>query len=285
MNIKVIEHILKNKWVYSITTIACILISLITYTSIPKEYSSIAYVFATNSYSPTKVLTEPNAGSQDDALRYGDKESIEQTLQLFSSNDIKLNIIKKYNLAGYWNVNETDAYKLFEKWDKDVKINITGLISIKIQVYNKDPKTANDMANSIIMEADELKLKLNQKTVQSTINILGERLKDELNAILNADLNLTNMDSAFAANRMAIGQKLSKNDSKKLLEIYYKYMDAKVNLNKSLPASFVISKPITNSGEQRPRFLLLLTIITLSTLVLEFFIISTLEKINNKSHG
>jgi hypothetical protein len=285
MNIQVIEHILKYKWVYSITTIACILISLITYKSIPKEYSSIAFVFATNSYSPTKVLTEPNAGSQDDALRYGDKESIEQTLQLFSSNDIKLKVIKKHNLASYWGINEIEAFKLFEKWDQDVKLNITGLISIKIQVFNKDPKIANDITNDIILEADDLKLNMNQKTVQSTINILGQRLKEELNALLSLDLNMTNLDSAFSTNRFALGQKLSKNDNKKLLEIYYKYMDAKVNLNKSLPASFVISKPITNSGEQRPRFIILLAIITLSTLILEFFIITTIEKINNKSHG
>ncbi len=282
MNLLAITHILKYKWIYIITLFACFAISYITYKSIPKEYSSVAYVFATNSYSPTKVLTEPNAGSQDDALRFGDKESIEQTLQLFLSNDIKLNLIEKYDLAAYWDVKKSETYKLLEKWDQDVKVNITGLVSIKIQAYNTDAKLACNIVNDIISYADSLKLVMNKKTVQSTLDILQTRLTSELSLVLNHTVKPNEIDSAFSHTRFNVLEKLNKNDSKRLLEIYYKYQDAKINLDKSFPASFTISKPIENSGEQRPRFIILLIFITLSTLVLEFFIITTRENINNK---
>jgi hypothetical protein len=282
MSIQAFQHIMRYKWVYLLTFFACGLVSIITYKSLTKEYSSIAHVFATNSLSPSKVLTEPNAGSQDDALRYGDKESIEQTLQLFLSNDLKLDLIKKYQLAKYWDVNETEVYKLFEKWDQDVKINITGLISIKIQVYHADPQIANAIAIDIINGADKIKRSVNEKTLNSTLLLLSNRLKEELTSVLNITFRDDKIDSIFNANRNVIQQKLSKNDLKRLLEIYYKFKDANANLNQSLPASFVISKPVPNSGEQRPRFILLFALITLSTLLLEFFIITFIEKLNQK---
>jgi hypothetical protein len=286
MSIQTIAHILRNKWIYLSTLLACTIISIITYKSITKEYSSIAYVFATNSFSPTKVLTEPNSGNQDDAIRYGDKESIEQTLQLFLSNDLKLKLIKKYGLAKYWDVKENNAYKLFEKWDQDIKINITGLISIKIQVYHVSQNIANTIANDIILEADQLKQDINSKTLQISLNILKDRLQDELQSVLNVSLDSNNMETVFNANRNKLQQLLSKNDLKRLLEIYYKYKDAKANVKQSLPASFVISKPIENSGEQRPKFIIIFALITLSTLILEFFIITIIEQLNkNKSNG
>jgi hypothetical protein len=286
MSSQTIAHILRNKWIYVLTMVACAIISIITYKSITREYSSIAYVFATNSFSPTKVLTEPNAGSQDDPIRYGDKESIEQTLQLFLSNDLKLKLIKKYNLAKYWDVKESEVYKLLEKWDQDININITGLVSIRIEVYNSSQSIANAIASDIIVEANLIKKEINAKTLQVTLNILRERLTDELQAMLNTPVDSSNLEVIFNANRGKLEQLLSKNDLKRTLEIYYKYKDAKVNIRQSLPASFVISKPVENSGEQRPKFLILFALITISTLILEFIIITIIEKLNkNKSNG
>lgn len=286
MSIQTIVHILRNKWIYLSTLVACSIISLITYKSITKEYSSIAYVFATNSFSPTKVLTEPNAGSQDDPVRIGDKESIEQTLQLFLSNDLKLNIIKKYDLAKYWDVKESEVYKLLEKWDQDIKINITGLISIKIEVYHTSKTTANNIARDIIIEADRIKKEINTKTFQVTLNILSDRLQEELQSILNVPIDSNNLELTFNSNRSKLEQSLSKNDLKRTLEIYYKYKDAKANLKYSLPASFVVSNPFENSGEQRPKFLILFVLITLSTLILVFITITIIEQLHkNKSNG
>ncbi len=286
MSSQTIAHILRNKWIYILTLVACTIISIVTYKSITKEYSSIAYVFATNSFSPTKVLTEPNAGNQDDPVRYGDKESIEQTLQLFLSNDLKLKLIKKYNLAKYWNVKETEVYKLLEKWDQDIKINITGLISIRIEVYNTSQSIANTIASDIILEADLIKKEMNAQTLQVALNILRDRLMDELQSILNMPVDSSNLEAVFNSNRNKLQQLLSKNDLKRTLEIYYKYKDAKANIKQSLPASFVISKPVENSGEQRPKFFILFALITMSTLILEYIIITIIEQLNkNKSNG
>jgi hypothetical protein len=280
MNLDLRAHIIQFRKVYFLTLIACAIISYALFKIIPKEYSTVAYAFATNNLSPTKILTEPNAGNQDDALRYGVEESIEQSLQLFLSNDVKMKVINKYNLADYWGIPKDNTYKLLERWDQDIKISSTALNSLKIQAFHQNAQTANSIVIDIISLADTLKHNINQKMISKTIEILEERLTTELNG-LGLKSAKDSIEIVFNRNRNLIQAKISKNDHKRLMEIYYKWQDAKVNYQLSLPASFLVSKPIANSGEYRPKFLLLFVLITLSALLFEFFIISIIEK--NKS--
>jgi uncharacterized protein involved in exopolysaccharide biosynthesis len=127
-----------------IMVVACVATFVVTL-FIPKEYTSSAVVFATESNSLDDVLRNPQFGFDVEADRL---------IQLLQSRGIRDSIIKKYNLADYYEIDKSDAdwyYWLNKKYEKDITFTKTLFMSVIISARTKDPEMSAKIVNDIIV--------------------------------------------------------------------------------------------------------------------------------------
>lgn len=106
-------------------------------TFVPPKYKSQAIVYPIN--------LEP----------YGTESRTEQLLQLFHGNDIRDSLIIKYNLADVYELTEgKEGFKhnLYSEYNDHVIVSKTNFESVSIEVYDKDPQRAKEMASEMIKQ-------------------------------------------------------------------------------------------------------------------------------------
>ncbi len=126
---------------------------------IPEKFEGevILYPAITNSVSRS-VLTE-QSGLRDDLLSLGGEEHAEQLLQMLQSDPVRDRIIKTYDLMTVYGIDSNGTHKradLYDAYKDHVTFELTKYNSVRIQVMDKVPERAANMANSIASELDSV---------------------------------------------------------------------------------------------------------------------------------
>ncbi len=136
-NSSLLTLLLKWKWHLAIILLIAIILAAIFSSPffITPKFKSVAIVYPAN------------------VSEYSDESETEQMFQMLQSQDITNNVIAKFNLAEHYEIEA--SYKYFQtalnyEYSQNVKINKTPYDAISIEVLDKDPFIAADMANSII---------------------------------------------------------------------------------------------------------------------------------------
>jgi capsular polysaccharide biosynthesis protein len=98
-----------------------------------------------------------NPSSNTDLLEFGQEEQAEQLLQILYSYEIKMRIIKKYNLLKHYDIDSTSKYKmtrLFSQFKNNITFRRNEFMAVEINVLDKDPQYAADIANDIAALVD-----------------------------------------------------------------------------------------------------------------------------------
>jgi LPS O-antigen subunit length determinant protein (WzzB/FepE family) len=122
-------------------------ILLITFISIVVAYVFTLPLFVKPIYKSTAYIYPANLGL------YSEESQTEQMLQYLQSNDIRLYMYKKFNLAKHYKIDTTKKTYMFafdEMYDKKVGISITKYESVEIKVEDYSPDTAKLLVNGII---------------------------------------------------------------------------------------------------------------------------------------
>lgn len=159
---KIYEFILRNLKPLIIIGLAAFIISLVIAIILPSKFRATVVLFPATSESVSKSLLSDNQPTKG-LLNFGTSEEVEQFLQVLYSDDIRKKITKKYDLFNHYNIDTASDYpntQLRKKFENNVSFRRTEFLSIEIEVFDKDPKKAADIANDISDYAD------------STINIM-----------------------------------------------------------------------------------------------------------------
>jgi len=117
----------------------------------PKFKSTvILYPATTNSIS--KALLNENSFDRDDPLAFGEEEDAEQLIQVLYSDDIRDEIIRKYDLMQHYDIDSTSKTKftkLYKKYSDNISFRRTEYMSVEIQVLDTKPEMAAKIANDI----------------------------------------------------------------------------------------------------------------------------------------
>ena len=150
---------------------------------IPKEFKSTSIIFPGRQFSVSKLVIEANAGNQEDYLMFGDADDCEKVLQLLHSDDLKLKLAKRYNLWNRWSIEDTTfaIHWLKLEWNEMISVKRTEFNSIKIEVYDKDPKMAAEIANAVVYYCDTIRKEMNSKITNQVVKIV----KDEFDLTLS----------------------------------------------------------------------------------------------------
>ena len=122
-------------------------ILLITVISIVMAYVFTMPFFVKPIYKSTAYIYPANLGL------YSEESQTEQILQFLQSNDIRLYLYKKFNLAKHYKIDTTKKTHMFafdEVYDKKVGISITKYESVEIKVEDYNQDTAKLLVSGII---------------------------------------------------------------------------------------------------------------------------------------
>lgn len=199
----------------SIIVILAVICSTIVAFVLPVRFKATTIMFASQDNNVAKNLLSDQPYSKD-YLAFGDEKDCEQMLQVIKSSEVMNAIARKYDLMKYWGIPENgpDKYALLKDYYNDnFSFSITEYQSIKVDVYDKDPVMAANMANSVVAYSDSIfKVIVGQRAkaafevvkqqYDSGMNTLAH-MEDSMNffrnlGMLNFDIQLKELTRGYA---------------------------------------------------------------------------------------
>ncbi len=174
--------LIKKKWKHLLIVCSVALVaSLIVSFCIPERYKSSVVLYPANSTSISKTLaTDEN--TEKGLLQFGEKEEVEQMMQMLQSNDIRNRIIEKYNLIEHYRIDPDTKYlytKLYDKYDDNVKISRTEYTSVLVEVLDESPDTAALIANDISKLLDTVYSRMQKERAYRALKIVENAMLEQ----------------------------------------------------------------------------------------------------------
>lgn len=243
--------LIKRKWKHLLIVCSVALItSLIISYCVPERYKSTVVLYPANSTSVSQTLaTDEN--TERGLLQFGEKEEVEQMMQMLQSNDIRNRIIEKYNLIEHYRIDPDTKYlytKLYDKYEDNVKISRTEYTSVKVDVLDESPDTAAMIANDISQLLDTVYARMQRDRAYRAVKIVETAMLEQEALVKNISDSLeklgqlgvievksqTEMYSEQYAIALANGNTSKVNELKSKLDTLAKYGGAHTMLTAQL---------------------------------------------------
>ncbi len=114
------------------------------------------------------------------AMDFGEEEQAEQLIQILQSSRIRNKIVEKFDLYNYYEIKPDESnrnFKLQKNYDKHIKFERTRYGSIIIDVLDKDPVRAADMANYIVKLIDTVKNEIVKERTVPAFEIISRKYR------------------------------------------------------------------------------------------------------------
>lgn len=148
----------RRKMILGITFLG-ILAGLIAAFVIDPLYESEVIMFPAITNSPSKALLSEQATGRDDILALGDEEDSEQLLQILHSDKIRDRVAAAFDLYAVYEIETDNAHRnteLMKAYDRHITFEHTKFSSVRVEVLDKDPLRAAEMANFISDQVDSV---------------------------------------------------------------------------------------------------------------------------------
>jgi len=279
---------------------SCLAAAIVTY-FIPKEYTSGAIVFPTETNSLEDVIRNPQFGYDVEADRL---------IQLLDSRLIRDSIVSKFNLLEYYKIDKSDADwydQLRKKFGKDINFTKTIYMSVIISARSRDPEMSAMMVNEIISLIGKIREKLLKSNVYKAVsalqleyNILKSDM-DSLSGILN-DMTRTRKDiqqylqtekyvslifdkKQMADDAAGKALQLVVNQYNIKLTWFYdvqnKLKNAVLTSQRPLPSVYVIESAVPSYKKSYPKYSINLLIAFTGSFIFISFLLFIMQKIRN----
>ena len=183
-----IVYLWKKKIPLIIITLAAAIISTLVSFTITPLFKSSVVLFPASESPVSKSLLQTNFQDRIGILGFGEEEQLERILQVLHSDDIRDNILEKYNLMEHYEIDPLGHFprtKLYEQYKSSIKFKRTEFNSIIIEVMDADPQMAADIANDISAQVDSTmrRMKMDRamkafELVEREYNLARDRVKE-----------------------------------------------------------------------------------------------------------
>lgn len=122
---------------------------------------------------------------------YGEESLTEQLLQMYQGNDIRDSIIRKFDLAEVYELEKDQEgfkHNLYNEFNDNVVVSRTNYESVKIEVYDKDPVRAKEIAEEMIRQVNFKGRQMQRVKAMEHLEVASQQLeyqKDVLDSINN----------------------------------------------------------------------------------------------------
>jgi len=325
-SIKIYDFVLRNLKPLIFIAILAFTVSLIIAILLPSKYRATVILFPATSESVSKSLISENQTTKG-LLNFGTAEEVEQFLQVLYSDEIRKRLTTKYNLFEHYDIDSTQKYpftRLNKKYQENISFRRTEFLSIEIEVFDKEPKFASDMANDIADFADSTINKMQRERAKQAFALVSNeyfRAIADLNFIQDSlgklrDLGVFNYEAQSEVYSDAYAQAIAKgnkegvreleekfkilakyggayqnfnemvtNETKRISLLKQKYTEAKIDAVQNIPHKFVVSKAEVPEKEYYPiRWLVVLSGV-LSALLFGIIILAFAESLKKKRYS
>lgn len=190
------------KWrkpLFLFTVIAIVLGAIISSpVIITPKFKSIAVVYPTTTNSITQALLVEHNPYKKDVLEFGEELEAERLLQILSSDEMKQTIIAEYDLFSHYEINPNADHAntwMDLAFREHFSFKRTELMSVKIEVLDKDPVKAAAMANRMVDLIDVVIGNVKRERAQQAITILQRRDTELANRLFNINDSLNNLNA------------------------------------------------------------------------------------------
>lgn len=310
----------KRKPIIVITALA-VIISIIVSLSIEEKYKSEVIVFPTSGGSISDDLLATKLIKKE-IMQLGEDVEVERLLQVLKSDDIRNRIIEKYDLLNHYEINDKEKYKqtaLHKKFNKNITIEPTKFMSVKIKVLDKNPETAANIANEICNLIDTVMNNMRKERAFEALKLVEneyislkkhmQELEDSLVKIKNKGIGFDNeykikkLKQSYAKHleignvkKAEVLQKqishLNKNseaylsirdylkfEQEHLANLTSKYAEAKLEVNQNLPNKYIINTAYPAEKKSYPIRWLIVLVSTFSTFITSILLLLLIDKL------
>ena len=286
---------------------------------IPDKFKSTVILFPAPSVSISKSLLSENGSPNSDLLQFGEEDDMERMLQVLNSEAIREKIVTKYNLSDHYGIEKDNPYKrtlLRQEYDDNIQFKKTEFMSVKIEVLDRDPKMAANIANDIAALYDTTMTRMKRVRAEEAFSIIKREYEafqrdvdlkeDSLRKLMalgvndyesQADRLNEALGKAIVEGKTAAAQTLA--EKVKILSDYgtaymslrdnlyrmreqsnllkEKYDQAKVDAEQNLPEKFVVDKAFEAEKKSYPVRWIIVVVATIASLIITLLSIAILE--------
>ncbi|MDX2362498.1 MAG: Wzz/FepE/Etk N-terminal domain-containing protein [Crocinitomicaceae bacterium] len=173
------------------TSIIAVIAVIVSFMMVP-QFKSTAIVFPA---ATSTVSFSEQSNAVASSMDFGEEEQAEQLVQILQSSRIRNRIVDQFNLMEHYEIDLDDDnknYKLGKAWGNHISFTRTRYGSIQIDVWDRDPVLAADIANKIVALIDTVKNEMVQERTKPAFEI-NQRKKLMLET--EKDLILDKLDS------------------------------------------------------------------------------------------
>lgn len=303
----------KRKILLIVSAAAFVISGVIAFLMTP-IYRSTAIVFpAATSTVSFNELRNAKASAMD----FGEEEQAEQLIQILQSSRIRDKVVQRFDLMKHYDIDPNDEnkhYKLVKEYNENILFVRTRYGSIQIDVLDRDPVLAADIANKIVDLIDTVK---NEMVYERTLPAfeINKRKMDQMEAdrknVLNqldslaamgvvplegrANLFAAYIDAKSPEDRAEFKKKIEINlqhgatfdgleyirNEKivKLAELQVSYEQAESDANTKFNHKFVVERAVVADKKDKPKRMIIMILATLGTFIFAVFALLLRDKI------
>lgn len=303
----------KRKILLIVTGSALVISTVIAFLMTP-IYRSTAIVFPA---ATSTVSFSEQRNAKASSMDFGEEEQAEQLIQILQSSRIRDIVVQRFDLMKHYEIDPSDAnkhYKLVKEYNENILFVRTRYGSIQIDVLDRDPKLAAEIANKIVDLIDTVK---NEMVYERTLPAfeINKRKKDQMEADRKmiiaqldslADMGVVPLEgraNLFAAyvdaknpadraefkERIDINMKYGatfdaleyiRNEKiMKLADFSVSYEQAESDANTKFNHKFVVEHAVVADKKDKPKRLIIMLLSTLGTFVFMVFALLVQDKL------
>ena len=182
----------KKRKILMITSGIVMACSIVVSLLLTPVFRSTAVVFPA---ATSTVSFSEQRNAKAASMDFGEEEQAEQLVQILQSSRIRDKIVEEFDLMNHYNISPSDPnkhFKLVEKYNDHFLFVRTRYGSIQIDVLDREPQRAADMANKIVDLIDTVKNEMVRERTLPAYEI-NKRKKEQME--LDRELVLAKLDS------------------------------------------------------------------------------------------
>jgi LPS O-antigen subunit length determinant protein (WzzB/FepE family) len=185
------KYILGNIVIFTFLSLGLTLI-------IPKKYTATGIIYPTKSNLIKDVASNPDFGYQLHS---------ERLLQLLYSNDLRNEMVQRFDLNAYYEIDPTQpnaSHSLKKQFEKDISFNRTQYLSIEISAEMKNAQLSADLVNNMISYIDTIRENIFRENTRIWVADLETKIPPQKEIVDSILLDVFNAPNSKTTN--AVGQ-------------------------------------------------------------------------------
>jgi uncharacterized protein involved in exopolysaccharide biosynthesis len=304
----------KKRKILMITSGIVMVCSIVVSLLLTPVFRSTAVVFPA---ATSTVSFSEQRNAKAASMDFGEEEQAEQLVQILQSSRIRDKIVEQFDLMKHYNISPSDPnkhFKLVEKYNDHFLFVRTRYGSIQIDVLDREPQRAADMANKIVDLIDTVKNEMIRERTLPAYEInkrKKEQMEDDREFVLAkldslAELGVvslegrTNLFQAYVDSKSAQekaeikktidvnmkhgslfdGLEFIRNEKiMKLEEFMVSYEQAESDANTAFNHKFIVERAVVADKKDKPKRMIIVLLATMGSFVFMVFALLINERI------